>query len=172
MNVLPNTDAFVTSAHNINFQNGEIINDYEAFILELIEMLLGDRYRCWGQIPLGVICARPDDVPYLPTDLFKFWANSRVDIALLEKRIGVSRKAKLVIECQSHWHDTHEAQIRDRLKSQLLQSAGIPLIYVRRVDTDSRFYRFFTPDQSQEVLYNIITQAGKDELNEFLCQFL
>ncbi len=165
----PETVADLT--HNINLHSGEVYNDYEAFILELVEMLLGDHYRCWGQIPLGVICARPHDV-YLPEKLFKFRANSRVDIALLEKGIGVSRKAKLVIECQSYWHDNHEAQTRDRLKAELLQSAGVPLIYVRRVNTDSRFYRFFTPDQSQEVLYNIITQTEKRQLRDFLNQFL
>jgi hypothetical protein len=160
------------ACRNLNFRKGEIINDYEAFILELIEMLLGDRYRYLSEVPLSVICARPDENPYLRNDLYKFWANSRVDITLVEKGIGASRHAKLAIECQSHWHDRPENQIRDRLKLELLQSAEVPLIYVRRVDTDSRFYRFYTPDHSREIFYNIITKQGEDELKDFFSEFL
>ncbi|MFY8176281.1 hypothetical protein, partial [Planktothrix agardhii] len=129
-------------------------------------MILGDRFRYCPQVPLGVICSH--SVGWLPNEIWKFWVNSRVDIALMKRGFKASRKAKLAIECQSYYHDSLEAQVRDRKKAKLLEKVGVPLIYVRSVETDRRFYRFYTPDENTEVFYNIINQEGRTELETFL----
>lgn len=165
--------ANTTSNPYPDFRNGEIMNELEQTMLDLLEMILGEKhYRYCPQIPLKVICSRPDALNWLPEDIWKFWANSVVDIAILEKGFQTSRKAKLVVECQSHWHDCPEAQERDAKKARLLATVGIPLVYVRRVETDRRYYRFYTPDGNAEIFYNIITQEGRSQLEAFLQQQL
>jgi hypothetical protein len=154
--------------NSFTFENGEIINENELIIMELVEMLLGNNYRYCPQVPLGVICPRSENQGYLPNNWFKFWANSRVDIAILEKGFKAQRKVKLVIECQSHFHDLLDVQVNDRKKQKLLSLVKVPLIYVRRVEEDGRFYRFYTPDQKEEIYYNIVTQENKAELLNFL----
>jgi Uma2 family endonuclease len=153
-----------------HFQNGEIINELEIMIIDLLEMILGNRFRYCPQVPLEIICSRPENFSRLPDEIWKFWVSSKVDIALIDRTFPTSRKAKLVVECQSHWHDSLEAQLRDRKKAKLLASVNVPLIYVRRID--SRYYRFYTPNEKQEVIYNIITQQGWAELEAFLLSFL
>ena len=175
-----------------DFENGEIINELEMIVMEIVEMILGDCFRYCPQVPLGVICSHSvgwlmilgdcfrycpqvplgvicsHSVGWLPNEIWKFWVNSRVDIALMERGFKASRKAKLAIECQSYYHDSLEAQVRDRKKAKLLEKVGVPLIYVRSVETDRRFYRFYTPDENTEVFYNIINQEGRTELETFL----
>ncbi|HEY9301676.1 MAG TPA: hypothetical protein VIQ31_35995, partial [Phormidium sp.] len=124
------------------------------------------------QVPLEIICSRPENFSRLPDEIWKFWVSSKVDIALMERGSRASRKAKLVVECQSHWHDSLEAQLRDRKKAKLLASVGVPLIYVRRIAEDQRYYRFYTPNEKQEVIYNLINQEGFTELEAFLLSFL
>lgn len=155
-----------------NFQNGEIINELEIFVMDILEIVLGDRFRYCPQVPLQVICSRSDTSSRLPDEDWKFWANSRVDIAVMEKGYCDSRKAKLVVECQSHYHDNLNAQARDRKKSRFLAAVGVPLVYVRRVEENQRFYRFYTPNQQQEVIYRVTTQEGRAELEAFLQAWL
>ncbi|MGA9378150.1 MAG: hypothetical protein WBV73_05225 [Phormidium sp.] len=155
-----------------HFQNGEIINDLEIMIIDLLEMILGNRFRYCPQVPLEIICSRPENFSRLPDEIWKFWVSSKVDIALIDRTFPTTRKAKLVVECQSHWHDSLEAQLRDRKKAKLLASVNVSLIYVRRIAEDQRFYRFYTPNEKQEVIYNIITQQGWAELEAFLLSFL
>jgi Protein of unknown function (DUF2726) len=154
------------------FQSGEIINELETIALDIIEMILGDRFRYCPQVPLEIICSRPETFTRLPIDLWKFWVSSRVDIALIKRGCCASRKAKLVVECQSHWHDRPEVQQRDRKKARLLASVGVPLVYLRQIDRDRRFYRFYTPNGQKEVSYNSITQQGGTELETFLQSLL
>ena len=100
------------------FQSGEIINELETITLDILEMILGDdRFRYCPQVPLEVICSRPETCTRLPNELWKFWVSSRVDIAVMERGYCASRQAKLVVECQSHWHDRLEVQVRDRKKA-------------------------------------------------------
>lgn len=153
-----------------HFQNGEIINELEIMIIDLLELILGNRFRYCPQVPLEIICSRPENFSRLPDEIWKFWVSSKVDIALIDRTFPTNRKAKLVVECQSHWHDSLEAQLRDRKKAKLLASVNVPLIYVRRID--SRYYRFYTPNKKHEVIYNIITQQGWAELEAFLLSFL
>ena len=179
-----------------DFENGEIINELEMIVMEIVEMILGDCFRYCPQVPLRVICSHSvgwlmilgdcfrycpqvplgvicsHSVGWLPNEIWKFWVNSRVDIALMERGFKASRKAKLAIECQSYYHDSLEAQVRDRKKAKLLEKVGVPLIYVRSVETDRRFYRFYTPDENTEVFYNIINQEGRTELETFLTAIL
>lgn len=155
-----------------HFQSGEIITELELVVIDILETILGDRFRYCPQVPLEVICSRTGYGIRLPEKLWKFWVSSRVDIAVMERGYCASRQAKLIVECQSHWHDTFEAQNRERQKSQFLADAGVPLIYVRRVDADRRFYRFYTPNEQNEVLYNAIAQTDGARLTSFLQRFL
>jgi Protein of unknown function (DUF2726) len=169
----PNSSDFNTNSPQPfpRFQSGEIINELELFAIDILETVLGDRFRYCPQVPLEVICSRTESDALLPDKLWKFWVSSRVDIAIMKRGYCASRQAKLVIECQSHWHDRLDVQIRDRQKSQLLAAAGVPLVYVRRVDADRRFYRFYTPSGQNEVLYNAIAQTERTQLTAFLQQF-
>lgn len=157
----------------LNFYNGSIINSYESTLWELLELLLkniGSQYRCCPQIPLELMCARRQ---YLnDTELWKFWVNSTVDFAILDRSPGTDGKAKLAIECQSHYHDDPDQQSNDRKKAQLLNWAGIPLLYIRSLDQDYRYYRFYTPNGSHDLCYNLITQSPQAELQQLLQNLL
>lgn len=147
------------------------MNEFEIMIMDILEMILGNRFRYFTQVPLEIICTRRKNCCHIPDkNIWQFWVSSKVDIALIERGFPASRKAKLVVECQSHWHDSLEAQLRDRKKAKLLASVNVPLIYVRKID--SRYYRFYTPNEKHEVIYNIITQQGWAELEAFLLSFL
>ncbi len=164
-----NAEELLSSSHL--FESGEISNEYEMIVMDILEVILGDRFRYCPQVPLEIICSR-SEFYHLPNDIWKFWVSSKVDIALMERTFPASRKAKLVVECQSHWHDLPEIQKRDWLKAELLAAVKVPLIYVRRVDEDTRFYRFFTPNKQDEIYYNPITQAGQTELKTFFDIYL
>ena len=153
------------------FQNGEIVNELEQVIMDILEMVLGDRFRYCPQVPLEVICRRPEN-RWLPKEDWQFLVSSKVDITVIERGYRATRKAKLVVECQSHYHDLLETQVRDRKKAKFLSSVGVPLIYVRRIEEDHRFYRFYTPNGQAEVIYNLITQEGRTELAAFLQSLL
>jgi Protein of unknown function (DUF2726) len=150
-----------------NFSNGEICNAFELTMLELITDLLGPQYLCCPQIPLEILCHRPERT-WLPDDHWRMLVNSRVDIAIIDRRPGSDRRTKLVIECQSHYHDTQIQQRRDRRKAQLLEAACIPLVYVRYLDGDSRYYRFYNVDESEGLLYNLVTQTERPEVTAWL----
>ncbi|MFB2839080.1 hypothetical protein [Floridanema evergladense] len=154
---------------NFNFQSGEVFNKYQQKIMDILETILGARFRCYPELRLERICHRPENV-WLPKEIWQFLVSSDLDITVIERGSHASRKAKLVVECQSHWHDSLEAQLRDRKKAKLLASVNVPLIYVRKID--SRYYRFYTPNEKQEVIYNIITQQEWAELEAFLLSFL
>jgi Protein of unknown function (DUF2726) len=149
------------------FFNGEVCNTFELTMLELLANLLGEKYLCCPQLPLEVICQRPDR-NWLPDEHWRMLVNSRVDLAIIDRSPGSDRRTKLVIECQSHYHDTDIQQHRDRRKAQLLEAADIPLIYVRYLDADSRYYRFYSVDGSKELLYNLVTQENREPLQKWL----
>ena len=153
------------------FQNGDIVNELEQVIMDILEMVLGDRFRYCPQVPLEVICRRPEN-RWLPKEDWQFLVSSKVDITVMERGYRATRKAKLVVECQSHYHDLLDTQVRDRKKAKFLSSVGVPLIYVRRIEEDHRFYRFYTPNGQAEVIYNLITQEGRTELAAFLQSLL
>ncbi|MCY7275587.1 MAG: hypothetical protein LH702_18080 [Phormidesmis sp. CAN_BIN44] len=69
---------------------------------------------------------------------------------------------------QSHFHDQLATQARDCRKAKFLSAVSVPLIYVRYIDNDSRFYRFYTPNDSQEVFYNLVTQEGRQAVSAWL----
>lgn len=156
---------------DFDFQSGDIVNELEQVIMDIVEMVLGDRFRYCPQVPLEVICRRPEN-RWLPKEDWQFLVSSKVDITVMERGYRATRKAKLVVECQSHYHDLLETQVRDRKKAKFLASVGVPLIYVRRIEEDKRFYRFYTPNGQAEVIYNLITQEGRAELAALLQSFL
>lgn len=110
------------------FRKGPIVNDLETQVIELMELLLPSQYRCCPQVPLEVICPRSSDSSRLPDNLWRFWVNSRVDIAVMDWGQGSDRAAKLVIECQSWYHDNPEAQERDRSNICLVATSNRPVL--------------------------------------------
>ena len=150
-----------------NLRSGELLNSYEFTMLELLESLLGDQYRCFTQISLELICHRRENHRLSQED-WQLLVSSRVDIAVIDRTLGTDRQAKLVLECQSHFHDQLATQARDRRKAKFLSAVGVPLIYVRYIDNDSRFYRFYSPNGSQEMVYNLVNQEGRQEVASWL----
>lgn len=156
-----------------NFYNGSIINSYESTLWELLELVLQKikpDYRCCPQISLELMCARNQYIE--DSDLWRFWVSSKVDFAILDRSPGTDGKAKLAIECQSHYHDSSDQQSSDRKKAQLLAWAGIPLLYIRPLDQDYRYYRFYTSNCSHDLCYNLITQSPQTELQQLLQDLL
>ncbi|MEB3232021.1 MAG: DUF2726 domain-containing protein [Leptolyngbyaceae bacterium] len=151
---------------NPQFKSGELVNSYEMMMLDLIELCLGDRFRYFAEYPLEKICHRTGWIDDKET--WQFLVSSHVDIAVMKKGLGSDRKAALVIECQSWYHDDPHAQERDNRKVQLLKTVGVPLIYIRQVAQDHRYYRFYTPDGTAEIFYNLVTQENRGELEAFL----
>jgi len=158
-----------------NFSSGNIINPYESNMWELLELLLqsiNPHYRCCPQIPLELLCARDRNQYLQDSELWRFWVSSKVDFAILDRSPGSDGKAQLAIECQSHYHDNSDQQSNDRKKAQLLAWAGIPLLYIRPLDEDYRYYRFYTPTLSHDLCYNIITQFPQADLQNLLQDLL
>ncbi|KKI99494.1 DUF2726 domain-containing protein [Prochlorothrix hollandica] len=158
-----------------HFYNGPIINGYESSMWELLELLLqplNPHYRCCPQIALELMCARDRNHYLQDSDLWKFWVSAKVDFAILDRSPGSDSKAHLAIECQSHYHDDPDRQSNDRKKAQLLAWAGIPLLYIRPLDQDYRYYRFYTPTLSHDLCYNLITQSPQADLQTLLQDLL
>jgi hypothetical protein len=157
------------------FYNGPIVNSYESITWELIESALkviSPNYRLCPQIPLERMCARDRNQYLEDSELWKFWISSTVDFAILDRSPGTDSKAKLAIECQSHYHDQPDQQSNDRKKAQLLAWAGIPLLYIRPLDQDYRYYRFYTPNFSHDLCYNVFTQSPQIDLQNLLQDLL
>ena len=167
---------FLSSHDNLDepnfrgFRSGELINMFEMTVTDIVELCLGNRFRYFAEYPLEKICQRPENA-WLAKEDWQFLVSSRVDIAVIDRSCGSDRRAKLVIECQSRWHDNLMAQRRDRKKAQLLASIGVPLIYARQVEVDQRFIRFYTPEDQQETVYNLVTQSNRAELEAFFQQY-
>ncbi|MEB3882306.1 DUF2726 domain-containing protein [Lyngbya sp. CCY1209] len=155
-----------------HFTSGNVMNDNERMTLEILKTILGsDRYQFCPQLPLSVVCDRTDP-GWLPNEIWKFWVSSRLDFTLLEWGFCASSKAKLVVECQSPFHDLPDVMERDRKKAELLAVVGVPLIYTRSVDEDRRFIRFFTPHGDTEIFYNSINRDGRQQLEDWLGGYL
>lgn len=149
------------------FERGEMLNPYALSILETIEPFFSYPYRCFPEFPLQLLCNK-DEFTRLPIELWRFWVNSRVDIAVMQSTVGTScRKASLILECQSPWHNLEGAQRRDSAKASIIASAGIPLVYVQYVDYP-RVLRFCLAGSQQDVLYNPFNQEGRNALGLFL----
>jgi hypothetical protein len=151
----------------LSFERGEMLNPYALSVLETIEPFFPHPYRYFVEFPLQLLCSK-DKFTYLPIELWRFWVNSRVDIAVMYSGTGIHcRKACLAFECQSPWHNLEDVQKRDRIKAQILASTGIPLVYVQYTDYP-RVLRFWLADDSEDLLYNPFTQEGRTELAAFL----
>lgn len=147
------------------FQPSEIINSYEMKVFELVGSIFPKPYHCLVELPLQRICTKTKTLSH---DMWKFWVNSRVDIVVMQTRMGpLNRKACLAIECQSHYHYSPDAQRRDSLKASILRESGIPLVYVQ----DSSIPRtlvFWTPDKTKSVHCNPMISKGLKDLSDFL----
>ena len=78
----------------------DVLNENESALMDILETVLGNRFRCCPQIPLSLICSQTQKNYGLPKYLWQFWIYSRVDIAIIDQACGASRKVKLIIECQ------------------------------------------------------------------------
>ncbi len=165
--IQPETLARDTQLYFSQFERGQLLSAYELSILELVHETLGNDYWYFVEFPLQLLCNKSEHT-YLPKELWQFWVNSRVDIAIMNASMGEHcRKACLILECQSPWHDLDGAEQRDRTKAQIISSTGIPLIYVRYADYP-RVLHFWVADGSESVDYNPFTYEGKVELAAFL----
>jgi hypothetical protein len=150
-----------------DFGRGELISGYVLSILELVRGTLDEDYWYFVEFPLQIACPKREGVYLNDKTLWQFWVNSRVDIIVMNTKPGQNcRKACLMLECQSPWHDFEDAQRRDRTKFDIVTSTNTPLIYVRYADYP-RILRFWRQDSNDEVFYNPFTQDGKTILKEF-----
>lgn len=155
-----------------HFTSGNVMNDNERMTLEILKTILGgDRYQFCPQLPLSVVCDRTEP-GWLPNEIWQFWVSSRLDLTIVKWEFPASSKAKLVVECQSPLHDLPDVRERDRKKAELLALVGVPLIYTRSADEDPRFVRFFTPHGDTEIFYNPISQDGRQQLEDWLGNYL
>ncbi|MDX2243753.1 MAG: hypothetical protein NW224_24010 [Leptolyngbyaceae cyanobacterium bins.302] len=149
-----------------NFERGELISGYALSILELVRIFLGEEYWYFIEFPLQIACPKREGV-YLDKSQWQYWVNSRVDIIVMNANPDHNcRKASLMVECQSPWHDLEDSKQRDRAKLNIINSTAIPLVYVRYADYP-RVLRFWVENNRDEVFYNPFTQEGKAELKEF-----
>jgi hypothetical protein len=157
----------LTSFHNVDasvFTPQPIFNDHEEQVFKILELVFGNKYRINTQTPLQQICSRNHH--WLEADWFQFHANSTIDLLVYQK-FGYGEKfPKLAVECQSKYHDTSEAQVRDQRKQYLLDSIHLPLIQVRYVGSGG--YRFYSHRLNDEVYYDGITQEGLLELKNYI----
>ncbi|MEH1886841.1 hypothetical protein [Nostoc sp.] len=154
-----------------DFERGELISGYALSIMELVRGILGEKYWYFTEFPLQIACPKREGVYLEDKTLWQFWVNSRVDIIVMNPNLGEHcRKACLMLECQSPWHDLEDTQRRDRTKFDMIASTKTPLIYVRYADYP-RILRFWSQGNSDEVFYNPFTQDGKTELKEFFTRY-
>jgi hypothetical protein len=150
-----------------DFGRGELISGYALSILELVRGALGEDYWYFVEFPLQIACPKREGAFLKDKTLWQFWVNSRVDIIVMNTKPGQNcRKACLMLECQSPWHDFEDAQRRDRTKFNIVKSTNTPLIYVRYADYP-RILRFWKQDSNDELFYNPFTQDGKTKLKKF-----
>ena len=143
-----------------------MVNAYVLSVAELLRNILGHDYWYSFDFPLQMLCNKREHI-FLPKELWQFWVNSLTDIAIMSSQFGnFCRKASLLVECQSPFHDWPEVEQRDRTKAEIIESSGIPLIYVQYVDYP-RVLQFWNNAQD-EVLYNPFTGESRTELLRFL----
>lgn len=160
-----------TQFFTAKFERGELISGYVLSMLELVRSILGEDYWYFVEFPLQIACPKREGVYLDDKALWQFWVNSRVDIIVMNASLSRNcRKACLMLECQSPWHDLADAQRRDRTKFDIIASTKTPLIYVRYADYP-RVLRFWSEGSSDEVFYNPFTQDGKTELKEFFTRY-
>ncbi|MEH2460205.1 hypothetical protein [Nostoc sp.] len=160
-----------THLFTADFEQGELISGYALSIMELVRGILGENYWYFGEFPLQIACPKREGVYLEDKTLWQFRVNSRVDIIVMNPNLGEHcRKACLMLECQSPWHDLEDTQRRDRTKFDMIASTKTPLIYVRYADYP-RILRFWSQGNSDEVFYNPFTQDGKTELKEFFTRY-
>jgi len=148
------------------FERGEMVNAYVLSVAELLRDILGDDYWYSFDFPLQMLCNKREHI-FLPKELWQFWVNSRVDIAIMNSQVGKNcRQASLLVECQSPFHDRPEVELNDRTKAKVIAASRIPLIYVQYVDYP-RVLKFWNLGK-EETFYNPFNQKGRSELVAFL----
>ncbi len=175
LSLFPNAEYISSKSNNLddlssayrNFKSGKIMNELEMNVMDILEIVLGNNFRYCPQVTLKSISP---NAGWIPKNIWEIWINSKVDIAIIERGLKTNRQAKLVIECQSLWHKSPEVKESNYHKAKILSAVNIPLIYVEQVPEDERFYRFYTPNQTAEIFYNLISQDNRQQLKTFLEQ--
>jgi len=177
LSLFPNPESISSKSKNLdnlssayrNFKKGEIMNELEMKVIDILEIVLGDSFYYCPQITLKSICP---NVGWIPKNIWEIWINSKVDIAVIERGLKTNRQAKLVIECQSVWHKSPEVKESNYHKAKILSAVNIQLIYAEQVPEDERFYRFYTLNETAEIFYNLITQDNRQQLKTFIEQYI
>lgn len=73
-------------------------------------------------------------------------------------------------EFQSSYHDSPEAQQRDRKKAELILSANIPLIYTRIREVGLLDITF--ADTRRSLTFNLFTGEGREEAKQQVLEYL
>lgn len=140
-----------------------VMNDHEEKILKIVEMVFGDDYRVNTQTPLAQICSRNE---WLELDWYVFHTNSTLDLVVIQKNRFGKKYPSLAIECQSEYHDSPDAKVRDQRKQYILDAIGLPLVQVRYLGSGG--YHFYSHRTSNEVFYDSVNLEGLTELKDFL----
>jgi hypothetical protein len=159
-------DVSADLSDSLPFERGEMVNAYALSIAEILRRVLGNEYWYNFEFPLQLLCNKGEHT-FLPKELWQFWVNSRLDITVMSTKLGQNcRKACLLVECQSPFHDWPDAEQRDHMKANIIRPTGIPLIYVRYADYP-RILKFWT-DSTEEVFYNPFTGDGWEALTRLI----
>ncbi|MEG4988154.1 DUF2726 domain-containing protein [Microcoleus sp. BR0-C5] len=138
-----------------------IVNSYEARMLEFLHTCVDNNYKIHTQVSLSQMC---EQVSNLDWELRKFlFSPSSVDALITD----LNYNPCLVVEFQSHYHDSPEATERDRKKATLLEFAKVPLIY-SRVKDYGLLYLF---SQDEEVVFNLFTGQNRENAQALITQY-
>jgi len=142
-----------------------LVNVYEERMLEFLKTCLGNGYMINPQVSLSQICELKSN---LSLELKNFYFTSNVDALITDS----SYQPRLVVEFQSHYHDSESARKRDSKKACLLAAAQIPLIYSRLKDCG--LLHLFDSDNDNEIILNLFTGESFDSAQAFIksyCQY-
>lgn len=139
----------------------KLVNSYEARMLEFLHTCVDNNYKIHTQVGLSQIC---EQVSNLDWELRKFlFSPSAVDALITD----LNYNPCLVVEFQSHYHDSAEAKERDRKKATLLEFAKVPLIYSRVKDCGL----LYLSSQDEEVVYNLYTAQNRENAQALITQY-
>jgi hypothetical protein len=137
-----------------------LVNAYEERMLEFLQTCIDDNYKIHTQVSLCSFCELGN---YPDAEIRKFLFSSNVDALITDN----DYKPCLVVEFQSSYHDSPKSQDNDNKKLQILNLAGVPLIYSRIKDFG--LLRLYST--SEEVIFNLFTGEKRDNAQAFIKKY-
>jgi hypothetical protein len=124
-------------------------------------------HNIFPEVALGrflklVRCRTPRD-----EELKRFlFSSTSIDALLTDS----NTKPIACFEFQSSYHDSPEAQERDRKKAELILSANIPLLYTRLREVGLLEITF--ADTKDSLTFNLFTGEGREEAKQRVLEYL